>query len=363
MLAHELRNPLAPIRNALHVMKMPGADAATVEQAREMTERQINHIVRLVDDLLDVSRIIRGHIELRKVTLNLADVVARGIETAQPMIDARGQELIVSLPPEPLRLEGDATRLAQVVSNLLHNAAKFSERSGRIWVTVERADREAVLRIRDEGAGISAELLPRLFNLFTQGERTLARSQGGLGIGLTVVRKLVELHGGTVTAHSEGAGKGSEFVVRLPGVLEGTGHEPREAAPRALPAVAARRVLVVDDNVDAAESVAMLLRLWGHQVRIAHTGPEAMRAAEEFRPALIVLDIGLPGMNGYDVAQHLRKQPLFRNTVLAAMTGYGQENDRRRSREVGFDHHFTKPVDPEALHAFLTELDAAEPAS
>jgi PAS domain S-box-containing protein len=348
MLAHELRNPLAPVRNALQVMKMPGAD---VEQARGMAERQVAHMVRLVDDLLDVSRIMRGRIELRKEPVELAAVLAQAAETAQPMLDAHGQELVLSAPPEPLWLEADPARLAQVVANLLHNAAKFSGRAGRVWLTAERRGDEAVVRVRDEGAGIRADVLPRVFDLFVQGDRSLERTQGGLGIGLTVVRKLVAMHGGTVTAASEGPGRGSEFVVRLPGVREapaGAGAAEEAQAPAAL-----RRVLVVDDNVDAAESIGMLLRLWGHEVRVAYNGPQALEAADEYRPEVVVLDIGLPGMSGYEVARQLRQRPQFKTALLVAVTGYGQDEDRRRSGEAGFDHHLTKPVDPDALHALL----------
>jgi PAS domain S-box-containing protein len=353
MLAHELRNPLAPIRNALHIMKMPGVNGGTVERARQMTERQVDHMVRLVDDLLDVSRIIRGRIELRKEPVELAVVVARAVETAQPIFDARGQELITSVPAEPVRLEGDPTRLAQVLSNLLNNAAKFSERPGRIWLTADRQGAEAVLRVRDEGVGIRAELLPHVFEVFTQGDRSLERSQGGLGLGLTVVRKLVELHGGTVTAHSEGPGKGSEFVVRLPGVLDTSAPAAAEAAPGAGRAARARRVLVVDDNADAADSLAQLLRMQGHDVRVAYNGPEALAAAEEYRPEVVVLDIGLPGMSGYEVAGRLRQNPKFGRTLLVAVTGYGQQSDRRKSHDAGFDEHLVKPVDPHALQQAL----------
>ncbi len=356
MLAHELRNPLAPIRNALHVMKMPGAKSEAVEHARQVSERQVQHMVRLVDDLLDVSRIMRGKIELRKEVVDLASVVARGVETAQPKIDAQGQQLLLAVPSESLRLEGDPTRLAQVVSNLLHNAAKFSERSGRIWLTAERQGTEAVLRVRDEGAGIPADMLSRIFDLFTQGDRSVERSQGGLGIGLTVVRKLVELHGGSVTAHSEGLGKGSEFVVRLPGVLEGRRQQPTEARLGSAQASVARRILVVDDNVDAAESVAMILRLSGHEVRLAHNGPEALKMAEQYQPEALMLDIGLPGMNGYEVAKRLRQHPKFRQTLLIAVTGYGQEEDRRKSLDAGFNQHLVKPVDPATLQTLLASI-------
>jgi PAS domain S-box-containing protein len=349
MLAHELRNPLAPIRNALHLMGMPGVNGAALNQARQMAERQVGHMVRLVDDLLNVSRIIHGRVELRRESVDLANVVARGAETAQPMIDAQGQQLIVTVPPEPLLLEGDPTRLAQIVSNLLHNAAKFSERSGRIWLTAERQKDEAVVRVRDEGAGIPASLLPRIFDLFSQGDRSIERTQGGLGIGLTLVRKLVELHGGTITAQSASPGQGSEFVVRLPAVLQPRRQEVVPACPPLPPASVARRVLVVDDNVDAAESMATLLRLWGHQVRLAHNGPEALQAAGQCQPEVVVLDIGLPGMNGYEVARFLRQDPRFGQPLLVAVTGYGEEEDQRRSTEAGFDRHLVKPVAPEAL--------------
>jgi PAS domain S-box-containing protein len=363
MLAHELRNPLAPIRNALQVMKMPGANGAAIEQARQMTERQVRHMVRLVDDLLDVSRIMRGKIELRKERVELAAVIASAVETAQPIVDAQGQELVVAVPPEPLWLVADPTRLAQVVANLLQNAAKFSERAGRIWLTVERDGGEgggrpapsAVVHVRDEGSGIRADLLPHVFDLFVQGDRSLERRQGGLGIGLTVVRQLVEMHGGAVTASSAGPGQGSEFVVRLPVLPQAL--QPEGSEPRGRPVVATpRRVLVVDDNVDAAESVALLVRLWGHDVRVAYTGPEALQAAEEYQPEVVVLDIGLPGMNGYEVAGRLRQQPRFQKTLLVAVTGYGQEEDRRRSEEAGFGHHLTKPVDPAALEKLLGTL-------
>jgi PAS domain S-box-containing protein len=354
MLAHELRNPLAPIRNALHIMKMPGANGEDIENARQMTERQVQYMVRLVDDLLDVSRIMRGRIELRKELVELATVLVHAVETAQPMIDARGQQLIVSVPPDSLRLEADATRLTQVVANLLHNAAKFSQRSGRIWLTAEREGKEAIVRVRDEGAGIRAELLAHIFELFVQGERTLERSQGGLGIGLTVVQKLVELHGGSITAHSEGPGKGSEFILRLPGLTDLAKPAQSESGVHAVQVSTTRRVLVVDDNVDAAESIAMLLQLWGHDVRLAHNGPEALKAAEQYQPDIIVLDIGLPGISGYEVARQLRQQPRFRETRLIAMTGYGQEEDFRRSMDAGFDQHVTKPVDPDDLQRLLS---------
>jgi CheY-like chemotaxis protein len=331
---------------------MPGLTAAAQERARLMAERQLQHMVRLVDDLLDVSRIMRGKIELRKQPVDLTEVIARAVETVQPALDAHGQHLEVALPPGPLPLEADPARLAQVLANLLHNAAKFSERGAPIWLTAERDGSAAVIRVRDVGAGIRADVLPHVFDLFVQGDQSLERTRGGLGIGLTVVRQLVELHGGTVTAASAGLGKGSEFTVRLPGLREAAPAGP--ADPDAVPAaVAQKRVLVVDDNVDAAESLGLLLRLWGHDVRLAHNGPDVLRAAEDFRPAVVLLDIGLPGMNGFEVARRLRQGPAGRHAVLVALTGYGQEEDRRLAAEAGFDHHLTKPVDPERLQTLL----------
>jgi PAS domain S-box-containing protein len=355
MLAHELRNPLAPIRNAVHLLRLPGASPETTEQARQMIERQTHHLVRLVDDLLDVSRIMQGKIDLRKQPVELAAVIAQAVETAQPVIDAQGHQLIVSVASEPLWLEGDAARLAQVVGNLIHNAAKFSARAGRVWLTAERQGNEAVVRVRDEGPGIGADLLPRIFDLFVQGDRSLERSSGGLGIGLTVVQRLVELHGGKITAHSEGPGKGSEFEVRLPALEEAPGQELGGASYQPMRATDCRRILVVDDNVDVAESVAMVLRLSGHDVRLAYSGPEALEAAQAYQPEVILLDIGLPGMTGYEVAQRLRQQRPFQRTLFVAVTGYGQGEDKRRSQESGFDHHLTKPVDPEVIMRLLAE--------
>jgi signal transduction histidine kinase len=353
MLAHELRNPLAPICNGLHILKMVGTNGATVEHVRQMMERQVQHLVRLVDDLLDVSRITHGNITLLKEPLDLATVVAQAIETARPALDAQGHELTISLPPEPLPLEGDLHRLAQVLANLLNNAAKYTERAGHIWLTGELEGDQVVVRIRDTGIGISAEVLVHVFDLFVQADRSLERSKGGLGIGLTVARKLVEMHGGTVTAHSAGPGQGSEFVVRLPALLETPQQETKGGEEQPPPAVLSRRVLVVDDNVTAAEMLAMLVSLWGHEVRLAYDGPAALEVAADYRPELVLLDIGLPRMNGYEVARQLRRQPGLDKTVLVAVTGYGQEKDRRRSQEAGFDHHLTKPVDADSLQALV----------
>jgi PAS domain S-box-containing protein len=356
MLAHELRNPLAPIRNALQIMKQTGADAAMRGRVREMMERQVQHMTRMVDDLLDVSRITRGKIELRKEVVDLASVVGRTVEATRPLIEDRRQELTVDLPSGPVHLEADPTRLEQVLANVLNNAAKYTDHGGHIWLTARQEGGEFVLRVRDTGVGILADMLPRIFEPFVQSDRVLHQSQGGLGIGLTLVRSLVEMHGGTVTAHSEGPGKGSEFIVRLPALSQqqpipgakaaGEGGEPVGAAPQ-------RRILIVDDNVDAAESLAVLLRLEGHDVRVAHDGPAALAAFEADPPDIVFLDIGMPVMNGYDVARRLRQRPGLDNLVLVAMTGWGQEEDRRRSQEAGFDHHLVKPVEPDALRQLL----------
>jgi signal transduction histidine kinase len=361
MLAHELRNPLAPVRNALQIIKMPEASAQDVSKAREMMERQLQHLVRLVDDLLDVSRIMRNRIELRKERVDLTTVFARAVETAQPVMDAQGHRLNVSLPAEPIAVEGDVMRLAQVVGNLLVNAAKYTDKAGYIWLTGQREDQEAVIRVRDTGIGIDAKLLPEIFDLFVQSDRSLARSQGGLGIGLTLVKRLVELHGGSVTAHSPGLGQGSEFVVRLAALagdrvtmvakLGCRGHESDEIRRAPAP----RRVLVVDDNVDAASSAAMLLRFLGHEVQTAHDGAAALAAATSFVPDVALLDIGLPGMSGYELARALRARPEFRTLTLVALTGYGNEEDRRKSIEAGFNRHLVKPVDPAAVAGLLAE--------
>jgi signal transduction histidine kinase len=360
MLAHELRNPLAPIRNALHILKQSHA-GGPVEPLRAMMERQVQHLARLVDDLLDVSRITRGKIELRKQVVSLAAVVSRAVEASRSLIEGRRLELEVALPAEPLRLEADPTRLEQVVANLLHNAGKYTEPGGHIRLTAALAPSseggEVVLRVQDSGIGIPAEMLPHIFDLFVQVDHRHARSQGGLGIGLTLVRRLVELHGGTVEAFSAGLGRGSEFVVRLPALSEKRereGRAGREDAGDAAP-TPGRRILVVDDNVDAAESLALLLRLQGHDVAVAADGPTALEKARAERPEVIFLDLGMPGMDGYEVARRLRQLPDVGPVRLVALTGWGQEEDRRRTRQAGFDHHVVKPVEPDALHQLLSQ--------
>ncbi|HET9767463.1 MAG TPA: PAS domain S-box protein, partial [Thermoanaerobaculia bacterium] len=331
MLGHELRNPLAPIRNALEILKLQGVPATARSQAQALIERQVQHLVRLVDDLLDVSRIMQGKIELRHERIALATVVERAIETAQPTIDARGHRLAVSLPPAPVFIHGDLIRLAQVLSNLLVNAAKYTPQAGEIALTATTGSDQLRISVKDTGIGMPPELLPKVFEFFVQGSRSLERSQGGLGIGLTLVKRLVEMHGGTVAAHSAGIGKGSELVVDLP-LPDQSAADDVPAGGGAGTAVGGRRrrVLVVDDNVDAAESAAALLSIWGHEVRTVHDGLSVLRQVQEFRPEIVLLDIGLPGKSGYDVARELRAQPTSPVRLIAAMTGYGQAEDRQR---------------------------------
>ncbi|HET6878683.1 MAG TPA: ATP-binding protein [Pirellulales bacterium] len=357
MLSHELRNPLAPVRCAAQTVWLLCGQDANLMRAAGMIERQVDHMVRLVDDLLDVSRITRGKITLHKERLDLVTVIAGAVEASRPWLDARKQELAVSLPHGPVEVEADSTRLAQVVSNLLNNAAKYTPERGHVWLSVEAAANEAIIRVRDDGGGMSADLLPKVFDLFVQGNRSLARSEGGLGIGLTLVRTLVEMHGGTITAASDGPGRGSEFVVRLPRLVEPPAAHVRLAGGNAAKATqSSRRVLVVDDNVDAADSMALLLRVQGHEVRTAYDGPTAVEAAIAFRPQVVLLDIGLPRMDGYEVARRLREQFPENGLALVAVTGYGQDEDRRRTSDAGFDAHLVKPADFAALSNLLEGL-------
>jgi CheY-like chemotaxis protein len=359
MLSHELRNPLAPIRNALHVIQMRGhVRRQAVRQAWGMIERQVEILVRLVDDLLDMSRISQGKINLDKQAADVATIVSRAVESSRPLIDARKPELQVTLPDEPMPVEADITRMAQVVLNLLNNAAKYTPEGGRIWLTAEKGGGEIALRVRDTGMGIPANVLPKVFDLFTQAERTLDRAEGGLGIGLTLVRRLTEMHQGSVQAFSDGPGHGSEFVVRLP-LLRETPlplTPTKDGGKRSATAITRNRILVVDDNRDSAESLAMLLRLTGQDVRTVHDGRQALILAEAYRPDLVLLDIGLPGIDGYEVARRLRSVPWIGTTTLVALTGYGGEDDRRQARAAGFDHHMVKPVDFGALHRLLAAL-------
>jgi PAS domain S-box-containing protein len=362
MLAHELRNPLAPISNAARALRLGGSDAETLRSASEMLERQVGQMARLVDDLLDMSRITRGKIELRKERVELAPVIHQAVEAVRPHFGSMDQELTVVLPPHAMHLDGDPARLAQIVGNLLNNASKFAERGSHVWLTVEEDGGHAAISVRDTGIGIAAEDLPRIFDMFEQVDTSLERSRDGLGIGLTLVKTLVEMHGGTVEARSDGPGRGSEFIVRLP-IVPGTAKRspsPPLAAP--LPA-SPLRILIVDDNEDGAESMALLLQLAGHETQQAHDGVEAVEAAERFRPDAVLLDIGLPKMNGYEACRRIRTKPWGRDMVLVALTGWGQEEDRQLSREAGFDAHLVKPVNHDALLQFLASLPSMKNAS
>jgi PAS domain S-box-containing protein len=353
-LAHELRNPLAPIRNGLQILRVAGADPGALAQVQEMLERQTNHLVRLVDDLMEVARVTRGRIELRREPVDLGSMLRSAVETSKPLIETGRHELTLSVPEEPVTLMADPVRLAQIVANLLNNAAKYTEDGGRIYLSAHRDGNHAVVSVRDTGIGIPVDVLPRVFDLFAQADRTYHRAQGGLGIGLTLVRNLVELHGGTVTARSEGEGRGSEFVVRLPlgvevGRRSGATRDGRDAV------FASHRILVVDDSRDAAESLATLLESLGADVRTAADGPTALDELETYRPSVMLLDIGMPGMDGLEVARRVRERSGNRLTVIA-LSGWGQDEDRRRSREAGIDYHMVKPVDLDELGRLLTAL-------
>jgi PAS domain S-box-containing protein len=350
MLAHELRNPLSPIRSSLEVMQLRELDDPHLRKSRDIICRQVQHLTRLVDDLLEVSRISSGKIELRLERIDLARAVERAVETNRPAIDAKHHRLIVALPAAPVPVLADVTRVSQVVGNLLNNAAKYTEDGGTITVQAALEGGEGVIRVRDTGIGIPADMLSRVFDLFTQINRSLDRAQGGLGIGLALVKRLVAMHGGSVEARSDGPGRGCEFIVRLPAADAVAAAEPA-GAPQ--PAPAGRRVLVVDDNRDAAESMAALLQLLGHDVRVATDGPSAIARAVESRPDIVLCDIGLPLMDGYQVVAELRARPGFAATRFVALTGYGREEDMKRSRAAGFDAHLVKPADLATLTAVL----------
>ena len=353
-LAHELRNPLAPVRTGLEILKVAG-DGEQAKTARDMMERQLGHMVRLVDDLMDVSRVSRGQMELKPEKLTIQVVLDMAFETSRPLVEGGRHELSISLPKEALHVIADLTRLAQMFSNLINNAAKYTPEGGRIDLCADRDGEHVVVRVTDTGVGIPQEMLSKVFDLFTQVGQTLDRSQGGLGIGLSLVRRLAEMHGGTVGADSPGPGLGSTFTVRLP-LAPAESDEPENLNESTEPAenvVSLQRVLVVDDNVDGAESLAMLLQLFGHETRTVHTGPDALTAVRDFLPDVVFLDIGLPGMNGYEVAKRLRQDAGLVTPMLVALTGWGSEDDRRRAREAGFDGHLTKPVDPATVREIL----------
>jgi len=356
MLAHELRNPLAPIRNAVELLRRSNSSDENVQCSAEVLDHQVQHMTRLLEDLLDISRLIRGKIILQKQLIDLAEVVERAIETSRPVIDERQHKLTV-ICPKHIYLQADAIRLAQVLANLLNNAARYTPEGGRISLTVLREKDAATIRVHDTGIGIPADMLNRIFDLFTQVDSTLDRSQGGLGLGLTLVRNMVEMHGGSVEALSSGANQGSEFVVRLP-ISEQLKTPAADVGRMQITSCSTkRRILVVDDNTDAARTLARLLRFEGHEVTTAHDGLMALEAASTHHPEIILLDIGLPKMDGYEVMRRVRLQPATKDCLVIALTGYGQENDRRMSREAGFDHHLVKPVDFRALEELMSSVE------
>jgi signal transduction histidine kinase len=367
MLAHELRNPLAPIRNAVHIMQGDDVPMHSMVWARDVIGRQADHMARLIDDLLDVSRIVQGKVTVKPEKLTLAAVVERSVEASAPRAQPREQTIEVHIPDEPVELQGDVVRLSQVLSNLINNASKFSGPGTTIRVNATFADREARISVKDEGAGIDPAFLPHIFDLFAQGDQSLDRAQGGLGIGLTLVKHLVELHGGRVSAFSEGRGKGTEVVIHLPA------RQIESAAPAAPAPVESRvaaqrrdmpsRILVVDDLAASADTLMMLLQMEGFEVKTAHEGMTALKIAEDFHPDVVLLDIGLPGMNGFEVAHRLRSQPQSRDALLIALTGYGEAESRSRSAQAGFDHHMVKPADVNQLLALLAQPRNARQAA
>ncbi|MGE5833782.1 MAG: response regulator [Acidobacteriota bacterium] len=362
MLAHELRNPLAAIRLAAQLVVLPELPQPQLAKSAAIIHRQVEHLVRLIDDLVDVSRITRGLISLRREPTEISAVVAQAIESSRPLIDAKHHILTVSVPDESLQVIGDAARLAQILGNLLNNAAKFTDAGGRIDLVVKRDGDDVAIQVTDNGVGISPEMLPKVFDLFTQIDRPLDRTSTGLGIGLALVHRLVEMHGGRVAAQSDGHGTGTSLLVHLP--LHDTNATPVVAAPpaveRHVPDLPSRRILVVDDNLDAAETLAEMLAVHGHNVKTAHDGLEALRIAPEFAPHVILLDLGMPNLNGYETANRIRAQAWGRDIVLVAVTGWGQPKDRKRTVEAGFDAHLVKPVDQHELMKTLLEVAAAQ---
>ncbi len=358
MLAHELRNPLAPISNAARALRMSGSNREALRSASAMLERQVSQMARLVDDLLDMSRISRGKIELRRERTDLGSIVDQSVAAARPFAASMDHELTVTLPSAPVELEADPTRIAQVIGNLLNNACKFTDRGGHVWLTVGTEGGNAVIRVRDNGIGIDADHLPGIFDMFAQVDTSLERSRDGLGIGLTLVKTVVEMHGGTVRAQSAGLRRGSEFSVFLPLLQDGAAARasPGAAEPARAPG---RRILIVDDNEDGAESLALLLQFSGHETHTANDGYEAIEAAARLHPDVMLLDIGLPGLNGYEVCRRIRQEPWGRDVMLIALTGWGQDEDRQRSKDAGFDAHLVKPVNHEALITLLAATPRA----
>jgi PAS domain S-box-containing protein len=352
-LAHELRNPLAPLRNAIEILQMQGERSPESQWALDIMSRQMKQMTRLIDDLLDIARITGNKLELKKEVIPLSDVLRVAIETSKPLIESSGHEFSVSIPDRPVQLKGDMVRIAQAISNLLNNAAKYTESGGHIWLTAECRGHEVVIIVRDSGIGISAEMLPHVFDMFRQGERA-SGSKAGLGIGLTLAKRLIKMHHGSIHVESKGHGKGSSFAVHLPIVVDEA--VQKEERRRTVPA-ASMRILIVDDNEDAVSTLNMMLHLAGHQTRTARDGIEAVDIANTYRPNVVLLDIGMPRMNGYEAAETIRKQSWGQNMALIAMTGWGQESDRMKSRDAGFDEHLVKPVDPQLLLRLLKRIE------
>jgi CheY-like chemotaxis protein/two-component sensor histidine kinase len=362
-LAHELRNPLAPMRTALEIMRVAPSSESACEHARSVLERQTKQMTRLIDDLLDLSRITHGKLELRREHVNLRAVVESAVEITRPVLEAQGHQLTLELPAEPVYLNADPTRLSQVFSNLLNNAAKYTDHGGSVVLSAERDGNHVVVRVKDNGVGIASEDLQRVFEMFTQVGRSIEQSRGGLGVGLALSQWLVRLHGGTIHALSDGVARGSEFRVRLPVAPVATRRREASDTRQETSGVSGRRVLVVDDNRDFADSIAAVLRLAGNEVCVAYDGVEAVGAAGMWRPDIVLLDIGLPLLNGYDTARRIRDTLGKRTPLLVAITGWGQDEDRRRSRAAGFDHHLVKPIDPAELAGFLAAALAARDTS
>ncbi|HEU5153206.1 MAG TPA: ATP-binding protein, partial [Gemmatimonadales bacterium] len=360
ILAHELRNPLAPATNALHILQMKAPPIPEVQWAREVIATQVQRMTRLIDDLMDVSRITSNKLTLRVERVELGNVVEEALTATRPFIEESGHEMTVTLPRERVYLNADLVRLAQVLANLLTNAAKYTNPGGRISLRAERQGGEAVITVKDSGIGIPQELLPRVFDMFMQGDRTLTRRHGGLGIGLTLVKRLVEMHGGSVDARSEGKDKGSEFTIRVPALVDPVKADPETAQNHDSLPRSHRRILVVDDNELSANSLSILLGMAGNETRTAYGGPEALEMAEKFHPHVVLLDLGLPTMDGYETCVRLREQPGGKDVLIVALTGWGQAEDRRRSSEAGFDRHIVKPADPVELMKMVAELEAAK---
>ena len=359
-LAHELRNPLAPISNSVSILASEKSPPKVREQALGMMERQVKQMVRLVDDLMDVARITRGKIVLKEERVELADVLRTATEISQPMITQFEHQLTIDLPKTPIWLDADVTRLSQIFSNLMNNAAKYSEPGKHIRLSAETASGFVTVRVKDEGLGMTKETMARIFDMFAQADESLERAHGGLGVGLTLVKALVEMHGGTISATSEGVGLGSEFAVRLP-LAEGTAMtEEPAAAPQAVeaPKASGLRIMIVEDNEALAQTTGWMVEMIGYEYKIANNGPDAMVLAREYRPDVVMMDIGLPGMNGYDLCALMKKEPYLKDTVFIAQTGWGQEEHRQRAREAGFDHHLVKPVYLELLQDLLGKIEA-----